>query len=92
MNFGSTETRVVTVCALSETELVRLSKRGFDRLVEKHPQVLADLAETTARRWRRVQLARVLTELLGELDAATLLDLQAELEWQQLSHGEVLFH
>ncbi len=92
MSLVTGQTRVVTVYALSEAELIRFSKKGFDRLVEQHPQVLADLAETTARRWRRVQLARVLTELLGELDAATLLDLQAELEWQQLSHGEALFH
>jgi predicted acylesterase/phospholipase RssA/CRP-like cAMP-binding protein len=92
MSLVTGQARMVTVFALSEAELVRLSKGGFDRLTEEHPHILADLAETTAPRWQRVQLARVLTNLLGELDTAALLDLQAELEWQQLSHGEVLFH
>lgn len=86
------QTRNVTVYALSETELVRLSKEGFDRLVEKHPKVLSDLAKITAPRWQRIQLAVALTDLLGEIDTAALLDLQAELEWQQLAQGEALFH
>jgi len=92
MSLVTGQARVVTVYALSAVELVRLSKEGFDRLKEERPHILADLAETTAPRWQRVQLARVLTNLLGELDTAALLDLQTELEWQQLSHGEVLFH
>jgi NTE family protein len=34
----------------------------------------------------------VLTDLFGELDADGLRDLQAELQWMQLSPGEALFH
>ncbi|UCC53870.1 MAG: cyclic nucleotide-binding domain-containing protein [Anaerolineaceae bacterium] len=84
--------RMVTVSAVSESELVKLSRKGFDSLVKKQPQLLADLANMTAPRWRRAQLAVVLVNLLGELDALALRDLQAELEWCQLSHGELLFN
>jgi predicted acylesterase/phospholipase RssA/CRP-like cAMP-binding protein len=85
------QARVVTICAESEADLVRLSKEGFEFLVRKRPRTLAELAETTSRRWRRAQLAVVLTNLLGEFDAGALQDLQSELEWYQLSHGEILF-
>jgi predicted acylesterase/phospholipase RssA/CRP-like cAMP-binding protein len=92
MSLVTGQARSVTVYALSGVELVQLSKEGFDHLVEKRPQVLSELAELTAPRWQRIQLAVALTDLLGEIDTAALLDLQAELEWQQLAQGEVLFH
>jgi predicted acylesterase/phospholipase RssA/CRP-like cAMP-binding protein len=84
--------RAVTVYALSKSELIRLSKEGFDKLTERYPQILADITKTMAPRWQRVQLARVLRELLGAIDTDALLELQEKLEWQQLSHGEVLFY
>jgi predicted acylesterase/phospholipase RssA/CRP-like cAMP-binding protein len=84
--------RLVTVYAVTDAELVRLSKEGFDRLADEHPQEVAKFARAVMMpRWQRVQLALVLTDLFGELDAAALLDLQAELEWQQLERREVLF-
>ena len=92
MSLVTGQARSVTVYTISEVELVRLSKEGFDRLVEKHPQILSELANITAPRWQRIQLAVALTDLLGEIDTAALLDLQAELEWQQLAQGEFLFH
>jgi predicted acylesterase/phospholipase RssA/CRP-like cAMP-binding protein len=85
------QNRTVTVYARSDSQLVRLSKDGFDQLAEKYPQILADITKTMAPRWQRVQLARVLWELLGEIDSTILPDLQSKLEWQQLSHGELLF-
>ncbi len=86
------QARVVTVFAASESELVKLSKEGFECLVTRQPHTLTDMAEKTSRRWRRAQLAVILANLLGDLDVATLYDLIAQLEWCQLSHGEVLFH
>jgi predicted acylesterase/phospholipase RssA/CRP-like cAMP-binding protein len=84
--------RLVTVFAMTEAELVRLPKEGFDRLADEYPQEVAEFTHTVMMpRWQRVQLALVLTDLFGELDAAALLDLQTELEWQQLERREVLF-
>jgi predicted acylesterase/phospholipase RssA/CRP-like cAMP-binding protein len=92
MSLVTGQPRSVTVYTLSEVELVRLSKGGFENLVGEHPQLLSELANITSPRWQRIQLAVALTDLLGEIDTAALLDLQAELEWQQLAQGEVLFH
>jgi predicted acylesterase/phospholipase RssA/CRP-like cAMP-binding protein len=93
MSLITGQPRAVTVYALADAELVRLSKGGFDRLAESYPKELADFAATiTMPRWQRVQLARVLTDMFGELDTDALLELQEELEWQQLSTREVLFH
>jgi predicted acylesterase/phospholipase RssA/CRP-like cAMP-binding protein len=92
MSLVTGQARAVTVYALSDVELAKLPKSSFDRFVKEHPRTIANLAKMTALRWQRIQLARVLTDLLGELDRSALLDLQAELVWQQLSHDEVLFH
>ncbi len=85
------QARAATVYALDDAELVKLSKSGFDRLADKHPQVIAEFARTIMPRMRRAQLAGVLTSLFGEMDTAALLDLQAKLKWRHLSSGETLF-
>jgi len=86
------QNRAVTIQALSDSKLVRLSKAGFDKLTERSHQVLIEITKTMSPRWQRIQLSLVLRELLGEIEADTLLELQSRLVWQQLSHGEVLFH
>jgi predicted acylesterase/phospholipase RssA/CRP-like cAMP-binding protein len=92
MSLLTGQSRLVTVFAPTNADLIRLSKQGFDCLEEKYPQALAEFAVSTMMpRWQRVQLARVLIDLLGEIDTAALYELQTQLEWQQLSHREVLF-
>ena len=86
------QSRVVTLFAGSEADLVKLSKVGFELLVKEQPHILTGLAELAARRWRQTQLAVVLANLLGEFDAIALRDLQIGLEWQQLPHGQILFN
>lgn len=86
------QTRAATVYALTDARLVKISREQVDRLAEQHPQELADFAKTIAIRFQRARLTGVLTRLFGELDTAALHDLQAELEWHQLSHGEALFY
>jgi predicted acylesterase/phospholipase RssA/CRP-like cAMP-binding protein len=85
------QARVATVYALESCELVKLSKEGFERLVAKHPQVVTEFARAMMPRIQRAQLAGVLTPLFGELDTATLHDLQARMEWLHLAGGETLF-
>jgi predicted acylesterase/phospholipase RssA/CRP-like cAMP-binding protein len=92
MSLVTGQNRLATVVALTDVELVSLSKSGFEHLMDKYPSLRANFAELTAPRWQRVQLARALMNLLGEIDTPALLSLQDELEWQQLSHGEALFH
>ena len=77
--------RLVTVYALADSELVRLSKDGLYRLADAYPRQVAEFTQAvTMPRWQRVQLALALADLFGELDTEALLDLQDQLEWQQL--------
>jgi predicted acylesterase/phospholipase RssA/CRP-like cAMP-binding protein len=86
------QARTATVHALADAELLRCAKEGFDRLAELHPEELVDFAKAAHHRLQEVQLATVLTNLFGELEADTQCDLQAELEWLQLPPGGALFH
>jgi predicted acylesterase/phospholipase RssA/CRP-like cAMP-binding protein len=84
--------RLVSVYAVSDADLVRLPKEGFDRLANEYAAEVAEFAQVVMMpRWQRVQLALILTDLFGALDTEALLDLQDELEWQQLERREVLF-
>jgi len=85
------QARAATVQALEDAELVRLSRAGFDRIAERHPQIITEFAHAISPRWRGAQLAGVLANLCGEMDAATFHDLQARLEWRHLAAGETLF-
>ena len=91
MSLVTRQTRFATLYALTDVELVKFSKAGFDRLVENYPQILVDLAKITGPRWKRVQLARALMDLIGGLETAALNELQDALEWHTMTHGEVLF-
>jgi predicted acylesterase/phospholipase RssA/CRP-like cAMP-binding protein len=84
--------RTATVRALHDSELVRCSKEGFDRLVAEHPEELSAFTQAVTRRLQEAQLADALRDLLGELEGETLRELCAEAEWQQVAHSEVLFH
>ena len=47
------ELRATTVRAIRDSRLVKLTKSGFDRLLEKHPQPMMDLARNIAGRLSR---------------------------------------
>ena len=81
---------VATVHASEDAELVRFSKAGFDRLAEKHPQVVNSFAQMILPRFQRAQLIGILTTLFGELDAEAIHDLQSKMEWVHLRSGAVL--
>ncbi|MEW5869600.1 MAG: cyclic nucleotide-binding and patatin-like phospholipase domain-containing protein [Chloroflexota bacterium] len=83
--------RIGTVIASEETELARLSKAAFERLAEDHPSLLVGLASQLSPRFQRAQGSLILTRLFGELDKATLNELQSNLEWLHLNSGQVLF-
>jgi predicted acylesterase/phospholipase RssA/CRP-like cAMP-binding protein len=79
-----------TARALEDADLLRLSTAGFGRLCEKYPEAMAQVAQTIAPQMRETLLSGVLADLLGELDAASLHAIQAELEWKIVPRGEVL--
>ena len=83
--------RVATVVAMEASGLVRLERSGFERLAEQLPALVERLARAILPLLQRSYLADVLTGLFGELDVACVQALQAQLEWQHLASGEVLF-
>jgi predicted acylesterase/phospholipase RssA/CRP-like cAMP-binding protein len=86
------QARSATVRALEDAELLGCTKAKFEKLAARHPQELAGFVQAITHRLRETQLACVLGDLFGEIDGEALDALQAELEWQQLGHGEALFH
>ncbi len=85
------QVRGATVFALEDAELARVTREDVRRLAQRRPQLIAALTWAVLPRLRQAQLADVLANLFGELDATSLRSLQAALEWQHLAAGEVLF-
>ena len=85
------QARNATVVALEDAELMQVAREDVRGLAERRPQQIAALAQTVLPRLRRAQLADVLSNLFGALDAVALRELEAALEWQHLTVGEVLF-
>jgi lysophospholipid hydrolase len=83
--------RVATVYALEASELIKLSRAGFDRLAISHPAVVRRISEAIIPRLLRTQLADALTNLFGPFERTALHELQAAVEWQHIAPGRVLF-
>ncbi|MGE5603221.1 MAG: cyclic nucleotide-binding domain-containing protein [Nitrososphaerales archaeon] len=75
---------------LDDTLVLRLNRVAFEKLVEKYPEAVAGLSLAIAPAARKTLLARVLCDLLGELDGAQRAALLAEMECLQLKRGDVL--
>ena len=84
------QARTATVHASDDAVLVRLSRRGFERLAEQQPDLIYEFARLMLPRFQRALLAGILTDLFGDLDAAAVHTLQAELDWRHLTNGDVL--
>ena len=52
------EQRNLTVKAIRDTELLKLSKKGFERLVKKHPNALIHVTHTIVNRIRKVAFSQ----------------------------------
>jgi predicted acylesterase/phospholipase RssA/CRP-like cAMP-binding protein len=53
-----TERRNLTVKAIRDTELLQLSKTGFERLIRKHPNALLHVTQTIVERIRKVVFSK----------------------------------
>jgi predicted acylesterase/phospholipase RssA/CRP-like cAMP-binding protein len=87
----SGQPRSATVFAVSPSGLLRLSKAQFEEMSARDRAGARQISDEATPRWQRLQLASVLHGLFGELDTATLHEVQGRLEWQQLSNGDILF-
>jgi lysophospholipid hydrolase len=79
-----------TARALDDTLVLRLTRVAFEVMHEKYPEAVSVLSLAIAPAARRALLARVVSDLLGELDPSQQAALVAEIECLQLKPGDVL--
>jgi NTE family protein/lysophospholipid hydrolase len=85
------QARTATVVAVEPSRLARLGRADFERLAARHPAALRGLLHRLLPRMRGNQLAALLAELFGPLDAVALREVEARLEWMHLASGKTLF-
>jgi predicted acylesterase/phospholipase RssA/CRP-like cAMP-binding protein len=79
------------VIAIDDSELLKLSKTGFEKWVEQSPDVLQKMAEVITPRLRRSQLMAILPNYFGVCDETIRREIEAQLEWIHLQRGQPLF-
>ena len=82
--------RTATVCAMSDTELVKLPRDAFQKHVHADPEAMEQLNQYIRKRIRRNLLASVLPKLFGPLDEKSFQDIENNIEWVHLHRGEIL--
>jgi predicted acylesterase/phospholipase RssA/CRP-like cAMP-binding protein len=87
----SGQERSATVYGLEDASLLRITPAGFEALSPSQQSALVDLETLVRTRWQRLQLAKVVHDLFGRLEAKELHYLQEQAEWIQLSNGHTLF-
>jgi predicted acylesterase/phospholipase RssA/CRP-like cAMP-binding protein len=87
----SGQPRTATVYAENAAGLVRVTKKEFARLTPQERSRLTRLETTAVQRWRRLQLAQILQNLVGTLQTNELHELQEQMVWQHYSNGDLLF-
>ena len=77
--------------ALSDCELLRLSRADFEQLAARYPQGLERFADALVPRMRRAQITGALGGLFGRLSHEELEALLDEFEWRSLPSETALF-
>jgi len=83
--------RTANVSAVTDVELIKLSKTAFENIVAQHPVLLQKMAKVITQRLRHNQLLAILPKYFGETDENILNEIESQVEWIHLSSGEVLF-
>ncbi len=90
MGLLSGQPRTATVYARTDSTLTRVTLDEYNEMTLEGRKPFVTIAEEMRPRWQRLQLAHVITDLFGEVDAATLLDIQAKLTWKHYTSGDIL--
>ncbi|MCX5851337.1 MAG: cyclic nucleotide-binding and patatin-like phospholipase domain-containing protein [Deltaproteobacteria bacterium] len=83
--------RSATVYAVQDTELVKIPKSTFQRIVSRFPEVLHHIAHIIRERLRHNQLFIILSHFLGSSDEETLRAIENRGEWIHLHQNQLLF-
>ena len=92
MSLLTGQPRTATVTALSDSELLCLTKSGFDHLVEKYPALLNGLADQLLPRFLRDQTRAALKNFFGDIDDVLLRELLQNLDYCHSKNGQTLFN
>ena len=79
------------VHAVTDTELIKLPKTTFEKLIDKSPDILQKMALIIVQRLRHDQLVGILPDLFGPCDETTVQMLDTQIEWVHISRGNALF-
>ncbi len=90
MGLFTGQTPITAIYTIKESNLVKLSKTGFDRLIKKHPQVFTQFSQFMLPRLRQLQLTSAFNKLFGTLSETALKYLEPELEWIHIYTGDIL--
>lgn len=90
MGLVSGQPRTASIKAIVPTKLLEITADNYSALRQQNETIESQFLSWSAERWQRVQLASILANLFGELDAGTVHDLQNRLIWRHLASGDVL--
>jgi predicted acylesterase/phospholipase RssA/CRP-like cAMP-binding protein len=91
MSLLTGQPRTATVITLEDSELLRLSKPVFERLIQDHPDLITGLAGQLLPRFQRDQTRIVVKKVFGGLDDELLRQLLGQLDCAHLDSGQTLF-
>ena len=86
------EPRSASVRALADLELMKMSRAVFDDIGDDHPGAFNHIKHAITERLRHMRIEKLIraSGLFGEVDEATLADLESRLKWISLLGGERL--
>ena len=87
----SGEGRTCTVSVTQDAHLLRVTGASLVRLIQERPEVTERLVEVAERHLLRREVARLLPEVFGSLDADALSEMARVFRWSRLARGEALF-
>ncbi len=91
MNLFTGGKRTANVSAVTDVELIKLSKTSFENIVAQNPVLLQRMADVITQRLRHNQLLAILPKYFGETDKNILNAIESQAEWIHLHSGEALF-
>ena len=83
--------RSATVAAFKDSKLIKLSKIGFEGLLQNQRDIRNRLENIIRPRLLHSYLAQAILNLFPEMDSATLNDFRSHLTWLDLRGGDILF-
>ncbi|MBT8445684.1 MAG: cyclic nucleotide-binding domain-containing protein, partial [Gammaproteobacteria bacterium] len=82
-------TRLATVAAEQQSELLKLGRNAFQDLLQSNPSLRSVFGKIIEQRLPRLRV--VLTELFGNIDDEVFRDIEQNLRWHRLQRGDTLF-